>query len=207
MGKVQLLSKSDLKQLSVVQESLEILDWWLYDTRTVATGGTAVSFTFFQQSVGQSGITLETTNLDIPGQLPSGHKMVAQKIVCEPLPSVLAAEVLSDASYVLDALAVTHVGNAVFNIGTRPYFQMPIKNLIGGNLQGFAAGAGAEAANQFLNYAQSRTVVNGEMEYSPVIPATYAFNVAFTYPSAPVLVADTKVRVQIIGKLIRPRQG
>lgn len=202
-GKVELLSKADLRQLAVVQESLEILDWNLYDTKTVATGGTATSFTFFQQSVGQGTVTLETTNLDIPGQLPSGHKFVAQKIIAEGLPSILAATLANPATpaYLLDAVAVTHKGFAQFFIGTRPYLQVPVKNLVGGQLSGFAAGGPAVA------YAQSRTIVNGEMEYSPVIPSTYAFNISVVYPSAPVLTADTGLRMQIVGKLIRPRQG
>lgn len=195
-AKLEVLTREQLRQLSVVQPSLEILDWVLYDTLVVATGGTATVFTFFQQAVGQAGVTKEQTNMDIPGQLPSGHKFVAQKLVVQPIPSVFAGATTE----LVDQFNVSHRGYADFNIGTRPYFTVPVLNLIGGH---FFAAIGGNAQG----YAMSKTLVSGELHYSPVIPANYAFNVTVTYPAAPTLTADVKLRMQMVGKLIRPRQG
>lgn len=200
MKKLKVLTRSQIAQLSVVQSSLEVLDWILYDTITLSTGGSAVDATFFQQAVGQAGITKETTNLEIPGQLPAGHEFVCQKIILEALPEAAAVGAAGQ-NYLADALAATHAGWGQFNIGSRPYLEAPLKNFIGGNLQGFAAGTTGVA------YAQSRTIINGEMEYSPVIPSNYSFNFAAKYPAAPTLTADTRIRCQFVGKLIRPSQG
>lgn len=195
MSQVRVLTRANVRELSVVQPGLEVIDWVLYDTLNVAAGGAATSFTFFQQAVGQAGITLETTNMEIPGQLPSGYQFVGQKIIMEPLPAGL----ITLPATMVDAYNVTHAGRSQFFIGNRPYLQLPIKNLIGGAFTGFTGVA--------VGYAQSRTIVNGEMEYSPVIPANYSFKVQNDYDAAPVLTAAVKVRCQIIGKMIRPRQG
>jgi hypothetical protein len=196
-GKLKVLTRAQIAQLSVVQNALEVLDWVLYDRLPVLNGGAATQFTFFQQAVGQSGITKDTTNLEIPGQLPAGHEFVCQKIIFEAQPNQAAGIV---AAYAQDAVNLTHYGWGQFNIGSRPYLEAPLKNFIGGNLQGFTGVVTAA-------YAQSRTVVNGEMEYAPVIPANYSFNFQANYPLAPVVAADGFIRAQMIGKLIRPRQG
>jgi hypothetical protein len=196
--KVDVLTRAQVRQLSVVQESFEILDWWYYDTITIAQGGTASVITFFQQSQGQGGLTKETTNMEIPSQLMSGYKLVAQKITCEPMP----ATYIGASTSFIDQYNVTHAGFAEFYIGGRNYMEVPIKNLLGGHFFGFSGGSQAG-----VTYGQSKTVLNGQMEYSPVIPATFNFGVRFTYPAAPTLTAAVKVRVQIVGKLIRPRQG
>src|SRR3972149_3492690 len=125
MAQVRVLTRANVRELSVVQPGLEIIDWWLYDTLAITAGGAATMFTFFQQAVGSGGVTLETTNMEIPGQLPSGYQMVAQKIIVEPLP----VGALTALATVTDVYNVTHAGRAIFNIGNRPYMQAPIKNL------------------------------------------------------------------------------
>jgi len=198
---IEVLTRADIKNLSVVsQGQLEIIDWWLYDTLTVAQGGTATSFRFFQQAIGStiggSPITLEQTNMEIPGQLPAGYKFICQKMVFQPIQKT---DLKVDS--VKDAFAVSHRGHAQFFIGTRPYMQLPVKELIGGTFNGFAAG-GTEVA-----YASPRTIVNGEFEYSPAIPANFSFSLVVDYPVAPVLVADIAIRAMMVGKLVRPKQG
>jgi hypothetical protein len=195
MSNVQLITRKDIKELSVVGKSLEVIDWVLYDTLTVAAAGTQTAFRFFQQSQGQAGISLAQTNLEIPGQLPAGYKFVCQKLILNaqtPL-TLLAAGVK-------DQVAVTHRGGAQLFIGTRPYLQVPTQDLVGGALTGFAA-------TQDLAYASARTVINGEMEYSPVIPANFSFSVLLNYDAAPVVSANIALQLQMVGKLIRPRQG
>jgi len=199
MSNVQLITRKDIKELSVVGKSLEVIDWVLYDTLTIANGGTQTAFRFFQQSQGQAGVSLAQTNLEIPGQLPAGYKFVCQKIVLTPSTN-LALTVAG----VKDQTAITHRGSAQLFIGTRPYLQTPVQNLAGGALVGFA---GSFDAATSIAYAASRTVINGEMEYAPVIPANFSFSLLIQYDAAPVVSANLTLAAQMVGKLIRPRQG
>lgn len=199
MSKVQIMTKQQVRELSVVGQSLEVIDWTLYDTLNIANGGAQVSFRFFQQAIGQAGLSLESTNMEIPGQLPAGYKFVCQKIVATPVIGLTLT-----AAGAKDVVAITQRGRAQLFIGTRPYTQVPLVNLIGGGLMGFA---GAFDAATSLAYVTPRTVVCGELEYGITIPANYSFSVAVDYDAAPVVAADIKLKIQMVGKLIRPRQG
>ncbi|MDE1822335.1 MAG: hypothetical protein KGI98_15970 [Euryarchaeota archaeon] len=198
-GKIELLSRKDIANLSVVGASTEVLDWVIYDTLTIATGGTATQFRFFQQSYGQSGVSLEQTNMEIPGQLAAGYKFVCKRIVATPV----VKNDLARAS-LIDAYNVTHAGRAQFFIGNRPYLQVPMQVLIGGGFGGFAA---TTVAAESTNYVAPRAVISGSMDYSPVIPATYSFSVLLDYPAAPTLAASVPLRMQLVGLILRPRQG
>jgi len=200
MAKVEVLTRKDVRDLSVVGGGLEILDWVMYDTLTIANGGTQAEFKFFQQAVGPGGITLQDTNMDLPGQLSNGFKLIAQKLVVQPIMSALTIAALKD------AYEVSHKGVAVFYIGTRDYFKVPIVNLLGGGFLGFAATAVGGGTLE-VAYAMPKTVINGELEYSPSIPSTFTFSVVLSYPAAPTVAVGLKVRTSIVGKLIRPRQG
>lgn len=194
-SRVEVLTRKDLRDLSVISGGLEVLDWVLYDTVTVLQAAPLTRYRFFQQSTGQAGVSLQKTNMEIPGQLPAGYKMVAQKLVFIPKQKTTCLVV--DAK---DAYIVTQ-GYAQFFIGTRPYLQAPTQNLIGGAFQGVAAGP-----TEFVSIAP-RTVVNGELEYSPVVPANYAFYVEVAFDTAPSLTANIDIQCQMVGKLVRPRQG
>lgn len=197
MAKVEFLTRADVRNLAVVKGQSEILDWFLYDTLSIANGNTGVSFTFFQQAIGNpAGTTKEQTNMTIPGQLPSGYKFVCQKIIIDPVPSAPAPV----AGTGIDQLAILNAGRFEFNIGTRQYLEGHVKDLAGGALTGVGGG-------QAVPLTSVRTVVNGEMEYSPVIPSTFNFNVLLQYDTAPNPAAALKVRCKLVGKLIRPLQG
>jgi hypothetical protein len=200
MGQVQVLTRADVKALGVVGKELEVLDWVLYDNLTFANGNTTTQFRYFQQSQGVGGVTLEKTNMEIPGQLPKGYKFVCQKIVFTPRQK--ATVVKAD---FLDMFGITHRGRAQLFIGTRPYFQAPLVDLIGGAFTGFAAGA--VGGDIDLAYAAPRTIINGELEYSPAIPDNYSFSVLLDYDTAPNPTATLDMYCQLVGKLIRPRQG
>ena len=198
---VQLITKADIRQLSVVGSAMEVIDWTLYDTLTVANAGTQTAFRFFQQSIGQSGNSLEVTNLEIPGQLPAGYKFVCQKIILTP-----RANLSLSAAGVKDAVAVTQRGSAQLFIGTRPYLQAPCENLIGGGFTGFSATATAAGTND-LAYVAPKSAASGHIEYAPVIPANFSFSLLLNFDAAPVVSASIGLRAQMVGKLIRPRQG
>lgn len=196
MPKVHIMTRSDLQKMAVVGSQIEIIDWWLYDTLTFASGDTSKKF--LQQAGGAAGITREGTNMDIPSQLPSGHKFVAQKIVLSlfPVGAPTAAATLTDLRNIVNA------GLATFQIGSRNYMEVPINNLIGGSLYGFGSDGAA-----VLQYAQGKSVVNGQLEYSPVIPQNYNFAVSLDWDTGPATTADVVLKMQIAGKLLRPVQG
>lgn len=195
MARVEVLTRKDVRDLSVVGGGLEILDWVLYDTLTILTGGTQNEFKFFQQAVGPQGVTQDTTNMDLPGQLSNGFKFIAQKLVLQP---ILQGYTVANFN---DALQVSHRGVATLYIGTRDYFVCPTEDLLGGGFNGFSGDATG------VVYAMPRTVINGELEYSPSIPSTFTFSLVVRYPVAPTLAANQKLRASIVGKLIRPKQG
>lgn len=201
--KIEVLSRKDLRDLAVVGGGSDIIDWTLYDTLNIPVAGSQVSFKYFQQSVGPNGITLEQTNMDIPAQLPNGVRFVVQEILARPIIGV--GMVKAD---LVDLHKVSHNGVLTFNIGTRTYFQVPILDCIGGLLQGFSSAATTVAAtNLETTYAGPRSLVNGKLEYSPVIPSTFNFAVNLDYPAAPAPTVAVKFRIELKGKLIRPRQG
>jgi len=196
---INVLNRADLRELAVVGRGLEILDWTLYDSLVIATGGTQTSFKYFQQAVGPSGVTLQTTNMEIPGQLPAGYKFVPQRIVFTPKQALTLT-----AADVKDIVAVSHRGSAQLFIGNRPYLQVDLQDLIGGCLIGFA---GAFDAATSLAYAAPRARLDGTLEYSPVIPANFSFSMVVTYDAAPTLVKNTTLVAKLVGKMIRPQQG
>lgn len=198
--KIEVLTQKDLRDLAVVGGGSDIIDWKLYDTLTIPTAAsTQVEFKYFQQAVGPNGITLEQTNMDIPAQLPNGVRMAVQEIEVQAIEGVglLTADVV-------DLWKCTHQGILTFNIGTRAYYQVPVLDCIGGGFYGFAA---AFDASTKVAYASSRKSSHSRLEYSPVIPSTFNFNVTLDYPSAPNPATAVKLRVLLKGKLIRPRQG
>jgi len=195
--KVTLMTQADIKTLSVVQDKqFEILDWRLYDRLNIAHGNVATTFRFFQQSIGNPvGTTKRVTNMSIQGQLPSGYKFVCEKIALEVRP--VSGGVV--AGTFLDLAAVTDYGCYEFNIGSRQYLEGDVKELIGGKLFGFGANAAAYAAPFGMRHAR--------MEYSPVIPATFNFDVTVTYDVAVNPAVGVDMICFLIGKIIRPLQG
>jgi hypothetical protein len=201
MAKIEVLTKKDIRDLSVIGGGLEVIDWILYDTLTIANAGVQVSFRFFQQAIGQGGISLEKTNMEIPGQLPAGYRFVCQKVIAVPKQGLT----LTIAS-AKDAVAITQRGRAQLFIGTRPYLQVPLQDLIGGTMNGFAATA-VGATTLEMAYVAPRTVVSGELEYAPVLPANFSFSLLVEYDAAPVVAANLDLQIQMVGKLVRPMQG
>jgi len=199
MAAIELMTRSDIKQLAVVGKDLEILDWVLYDNLPVLSAGAATSYRFFQHAFGNAGVTKEITNMEIPSQLPAGHRFVMQKIVLGVKEDVPASD-MSVVS-VKEIYKLLARGRSAFSIGSRNYLEVMNTALTGGSLTGFAGGP-TEIA-----YAAPRTVINGELEYSPVIPSTFGFAVLVEYDIAPVVTTNKMLNCCLVGKLVRPRQG
>ena len=194
MEGVKFLSKADVARLSVLYAGLSIIDWKYYDTLPVLNGGTQSVFTFFQQAKGQGGATLETTNLDIPSQLQKKYMLVLQQIRLVPIP---ALSTVGTAAYKTDQSNMSEIGYAEFKLANRNFYECPALDLVGGGFIGFTGIAATMSSIQ-------RNPVNGKLEYSPVIPDNTAFNLSVTYPQAPVVTANSRLRCEFIGKLIRP---
>jgi len=198
---VRILSREDVKRLSVVQSSSEVIGWKYYDTLVYDPAAPRASYTFFQQSIGQAGVTREVTNLTLPSQLPSGHQMVVEKIVCKAYVDLPTLDITS----AMAIWALYRQGSVQFNIGGRVYHECPMADLFGGFLFGFAATGNATE----IAYLQGNAVVTGAIEPAITIPSTFNFDLTVTYPVVPVIVVPVKtfLKVYLIGKLIRPRQG
>ena len=180
-----------------------IIDWKLYDKLTVATGGTQLNFTFFKQQTGGT-VTLETTNLDLAGQIPKLHEFVIQQIVVRAIPAVAQ---INAYAYVLDQVALTHAGHLqLFIGGGRPFFQDTMLGVIGGGLAGMIATADS-SVNKSMFYAQARIFESAKLEYMPKIDWNTAFEVKIDYPAAPTLVANTVLEMKLLGKLVRPNSA
>jgi len=193
---LKMLTRDDLRKLSVVGGGVEVLDWRFYDTLDIANGGVQSVFRFFQQAQGVGGLTKETTNMDIASQLPRGYEFVPTSIIAR-LVDPTGAIAVTDLT---DKLLCTSVGFMSFNIGNRPYYECKVLDLFGGALTGWTG-------NLAAGYTQARTLDGVRLELSPVIPSNYNFDVTVTYPAAPVVTLTQKLYIALVGKVLRPRQG
>ena len=205
-GELNILSRAQLAALSTqLVGSRNIIDWKYYDTLSIANGNTQLNFNFFQQAPG-GVVGLETCNMDIPGQLPKYYEFVVEQIGIRVLPS--AAVTLTD--FVNDQIICLHKGILqFFPVGGsqgRPFYQDELIAVAGGGLAGFAAAEGT-TGKASLFYAQSRYYETGKLEYMPRIDSNTAFSVKVSYETAPNPSASVKMRVKLIGKLIRPNSA
>jgi hypothetical protein len=208
MAQIDILTRADLKALAVVGGGLEVLDWKLYDTLPVVNAGTQTVFKFFQEAVGPGGVTPETTNMDLPGQLSNGYRFAIESLGIEPiLPMTAGVPQLTRVS-VQDQMCLVHRGTCILWIGGRDYFRAPVSDLIGGGFQGFAQGDAGAAGAGVVYVAPRNNTRSGHLEYKFVIPSTFQFSVEVDYYAGPPAVSQTVgLRAFLKGKLIRPRQG
>lgn len=192
---LKILSKADLAVLTVqgVTAGLNIIDWVYYDTLSVTNATT--SLRFFQQAYGQGGTTLETTNMELPGQLPAKSAFIILEFGAEFVPGSVAAV----PAYISDQVAALHAGHFQFYIGSRPFYQEKLIALAGGGLHGMSSVFGT--ANFF--YAAARRAQNAKMEYMPKIDGSTSFAVTVDWDVAPAVAATGKLIVKARGKLVR----
>ena len=180
---------------------VEELAWTLFDYQDYAAAGVA-SQRFFQTPEGQSGKTLGDTNMQFAGSIPAGQFFLIQSIEVDFQP--LAANIGGASLYLDDVEAVALNGALQLNIGSKPYE----KNAPLGafpcsfRLAGFAAAAGAEAANEILTFAKNAGRIR---EIVPLgLVSTQNFDVTLTeLPAVSVL---SRIGVRLNGRLFRNAQ-
>ena len=194
---LKIMSKADLAVLAVqgVTQGKNIIDWTYFDDLQVAQAGTT-SLRFFQRAFGQPGVTLEQTNMEIPGQLPKDYEFVIQEIVLKPY----AGSAKTVVSAVTEQANIIEAGVAQLFIGNRPFYQCRLDVLAGGGLHGFSSTF--QTSNVF--YAASRRGECGKLEYMPKVDGSTSFALQVDYNVAPTLVANSRLMAKLKGKLVRP---
>jgi len=187
------VSRTQLRNLSVIQGVQSVVPIPLYDTLAVAAGNTSVTFAFFQQTRGQVGIN--NTNMESQGQLISGKVEIITEIRLD------VTQIAPSATYLADLMVFTHgSGSFVLYINNVEYAQGFIKDLIGGGLFGFGG-------NPTIPYATGRAGSGCGKLLSPalVIPTQTQFALVFNYPAGapPVPTNTTLLRPMLIGQQVR----
>ena len=121
--------KRALKQYNVEREGYEAIQQTLYDTQTYAGAGQS-ELTFFQVPQGQNNKTLEETNMETAGSLPTGKEFLVTNIQLLFLPTALpvvkneAADLVPDLSnFSNDVYTFGKYGLLDFFIGSKSYLQ------------------------------------------------------------------------------------
>lgn len=205
---------TDPSKYSVNRPGQETLVASLYDFQTYASAG-QTSLTFFQIPIGQSGKTLQDTNMDLAGQLPAGKRFLVTGIqilffsgAAIDTFNVAAAASPGQAD---DNYAFHKSGWLNWNIGSKSY-------LTEAPLGRFPAKTGLRV--DVAQATNSATVGNVKSEYSVMSGAAYNlqvpiyleptqnFNFSMNWPVAVALPSGQNARVGIVlnGLLYRNSQ-
>ena len=192
--------------------SVEAIRQTLYDFQTYASAG-QTSLTFFQVPQGQGGKTLDDTNMELAGSLPSPKRFLLQSIEVYffpgPFPSTLSAPAVSD--FVNDTYEVAMSGFLKFFIGSKDYLiEAPIgrfpqkTHLYGwsGASDSTTAGATQAVNNSYANFAGRPYRINPEILIEP----TQNFNVSLNWAAAVGISANARIGVVLDGILYRNSQ-
>lgn len=162
----------------------------LYDIQTYAAAGVTQQ-TFFQRTVGSTGVTQANTNMEAAGQLPNPKAFLCTGIQVVFIPgnavSISQAAAGTALNNWLDTEAVLNgIGFLKFFIGSKDYLvDAPLsKFTMQFGLSGVASltGAGSVATTDFVDYARS---VGRYYSITPVkLPSNQNFNVSLNFPTA-----------------------
>lgn len=174
----------------------DVLTQPLYDEITILAAGTSQAV-FFSTPQGQGGKTLLNTNMQLAGQLQAGYNMKVFSLAV----SFRTAALLANIKVILDT------GVAQFNIGSKWWWQSPLRFLPGGvGILGFSDLGAATP----LNAAWSHGVPDPRAMYTlrqPVeITQTESFNVTVGWAAAVTPSADTPMTIALHGELTRTVQ-
>lgn len=192
----------------------------LYDTLTFDSGVTT-SLRFF--STPQGGTKTKTdTNLDLAGQIPQGHKFIADGIEVHVLPGSSAASYVRESIVkTAAALAAPNFANDVWALGESGYLTVkigPKEYLTEGPLYRFPPQSGLDLRAAAAVENTNTTVVNqvtadyarfGGRPYilMPELPieANTNFEVTLNWPAAFALPSgfDARIKVVLLGTLFR----
>ena len=180
-----------------------------YDFQTYAYAGTTTLYTFFQQPVGQSGKTLEDTNMSIGGQLSLGNDFLIESIQVHFYPGVLnqpnedTAAPFAAPQFINDVAALNKKGYLTVNVlnsvvlTEAPIGRLPPNTRLTGNaaMSGTIAGSTASSFNQasFATFGGETYDVEGLW-----IPSNTNFSVNLNFPTTAALPSSVDGRIGIV---------
>lgn len=215
---MRIVVNSKLREFLRVRSSEEALDNPLYHIQTYGTSG-AATFSFFGTTASAATNGFSDTNLEVAGVLPSGKRFAIYSFGLAMLGGQTALKQAATLpTSQLDDLrgALEGIGNFIFNILDKPYYQVaPLAYIPAGF--GVWSGAGGVASNQasaadeetILAHGHNGvpTVENARKLRVPIpIPSQAAFSCQARYASAVTIGTAARLGVWLGGLGIRPRQ-
>ena len=195
----------------------------LYDFQTYAAAG-ATEFTFFQVPQGQSGKTLDDTNLEVAGSLPAPKNFLVQSIEIYLFPGVNPVTVANGtgtdataSNFANDVYALQQAGFLDFFIGSKSYLQeaplgrFPPKTCLKTEFASAYQMKQAVAADESSQINMDYAVFSGRPYFvNPwvLLVPTQNFNVKLRFNTAVALpsTADARIGIVLDGILYRLSQ-
>lgn len=194
---------------------MEAITQPLYSYQSYPAAGTAQPLQFFQsQPIG--AITLEDTNMELPGQLPAPQSFLLSGIGIDYLPGTTAARFGAQSAngQLNDFYAIMRRGVLTLTIGSKPYLTVgPLMTLPPrAHINGVAAVADATTAAANLQTMVQVGYSDGPT-FTPrplLIPPSQNFRVTLAWPGGAVAIpsadAAARIGVQLYGVLYRSAQ-
>lgn len=202
-----------------VPKTVEIITQPLYSYQLYPAAG-AAQLNFFQNPIGQGGLTLQQTNMTLAGQIPAPQMFLIQGIGIDYLPGMTAAPPVigprADAATgaLNDFYAIMRQGALSLNIGSKNYLQMaPMLSMPPrAHMDGVAA-----VATNLTTGAATQTIMQIPFSegsvFSPVpllLESGQNFGVRIDFPGGAVAVPSTDalayIGVILYGTMYRPAQ-
>jgi len=174
----------------------DVLTQPLYDEITILNAGTAQAV-FFTQPVGQGGKTLLNTTMQLAGQIQAGYNM-----------KVLAIAVnFRIGALLVNLKTILDTGFMQFNIGSKWWWQSPLRFLPGGVGVIGASDLGAVAAgNSVFSHGTADPRAIYTLRQPVEITQTESFNVTCVWTPTNTPTVDTPMTVALHGELTRTVQ-
>lgn len=174
----------------------------LYDSEQIPAAGTT-SLRFFSVPLGQnfqSGLRAKAigdTNMTLAGQLPNPYTHRVYGFRMQFLFNLVRA----------DAIVAVNTAGFEFNVGAKPFLQIPARSIPGGNgLFGAHGETLAAASSAMANGWPSADNIYKIGRQPLTLSPTENFNVVMTWPAVQALSAATTVTVYLEGVLRRGAQ-
>jgi hypothetical protein len=209
---VNIPSREQLAQFRVNRPQQEGIYQPLYHYQSYAAAGTTTQYTFFQNPVGQSGLTYEDTNMDSAGQMPAGKQMLVTSIQVVLFPgadpAVFGAQAV--AAFIDDVYIFGKAGYLKFFVGSKDYtIDGPMGKFSAQfGMSGFAAIADQSTIAADLQSRVTAASWRGpEYRITPVLlESNQNFNVTLNFPTTTAISAAARVGVILNGIQYRNSQ-
>ena len=219
MAGLSIGSIADLQKFNVNLEEFEKIKQSLYDSSAYPAAG-ATTLQFFQLPKGQGGKTIEDTNMDLAGQLPTNILLLCECIeilffpttptVAAAMPAAFGAQAV--AVQVNDAYIFNRAGSLTFRIGSKDYLQEAPLQVFPGktkfHVEAAAADATTAAADTQTRIAFAQSCGRPYLLNPPLLLIeNQNFSVSLDWPNgAQAITNPANVFVKIDGQLFRRAQ-